>query len=129
MVDIFSHYLIIIPVHLRAHWCLAAIDFQNKSVEYYDSKGSPNNKCQQSLMKYLQDESLDTKMSKLDTSGWQTENVQKIPQHMNENDCGVFTCTFAEYICHSADISVTQEEIPYFQRKMVYEIYPCKLLI
>jgi sentrin-specific protease 1 len=80
-------------------------------------------------MKYLQDESLDTKTSKCDTSGWQTENFQKIPQQMNKNDCGVFACTFAEYICHGADISFTQEDIPYFRRKMVYEIYTCKLLM
>jgi len=67
-VDIF-HDLIIIPVHLRAHWCLAAIDFQNKTVKYYDSKGSPNNMCLQCLMKYLQDERLDKKMSKFDMPG------------------------------------------------------------
>jgi len=80
-------------------------------------------------MKYLQDESLGTKMSKCDTSGWQTENFQKIPQQMNENDCGVFACKFAEYICRAADISFTQEDIPYFRHKMVYEIYTCKLLM
>jgi hypothetical protein len=30
----------------------------------------------QSLMKYLQDESLDKRKTAFDTSGWQTENVQ-----------------------------------------------------
>lgn len=78
---------------------------------------------------YLQDESLDTKMSKFDTSSWQTENVQKIPQQMNENDCGVFACTYAEYICRGADISFTREDMPYFWHKMVNEIYTCKLLM
>jgi len=87
--------------------------------------GSPNDKCLQSLMKYLQDESLDTKMSKFYKSGRQTENAQKIPQQMNENDCGVFICTFSEYTCHGADISFSQEDIPYFWHKMVYEIYTC----
>jgi sentrin-specific protease 1 len=46
-VDIFSHDLIIVPVHLGVHWCLATIDFRNKAVKYYDSMGSPNNKCLQ----------------------------------------------------------------------------------
>ena len=91
--------------------------------------GSPNDKCLQSLMKYLQDESLDTKMSKFYKSGRQTENAQKIPQQMNENDCGVFICTFSEYTCHGADISFSQEDIRYFWHKMIYEIYTCKLLI
>jgi len=48
---------------------------------------------------------------------------------MNENDCGVFPCTIAEYICRGADNSFTQEDLPYFQLKMVYEIYTCKFLI
>ncbi|GFG37084.1 hypothetical protein Cfor_07923 [Coptotermes formosanus] len=128
-VDIFSHDLIIVPVHLGVHWCLATIDFRNKAVKYYDSMGSPNNKCLQSLMKYLQDESLDKKKTAFDTSGWQTENVQKIPQQMNGSDCGMFACTFAEYICRDVDITFTQQEMPYFRRKMVYEIYTCKLLM
>lgn len=46
-VDVFSHDLVIVPVHLGVHWCLAAIDFRNKTVKYYDSMGSPNNKCLQ----------------------------------------------------------------------------------
>jgi sentrin-specific protease 1 len=80
-------------------------------------------------MKYLQDESLDKKKTRFDVSGWKTENIQKIPQQMNENDCGIFACTFAEYICHGADIPFTQQDIPYFWRKMVYEIYTCRLLM
>jgi len=48
---------------------------------------------------------------------------------MNENDCGVFACTFVEYIGRGADISSTQEDIPYFWCKMVYENYTCRLLM
>jgi sentrin-specific protease 1 len=44
-VDIFSYDLIIVPVHLGVHWCMAAIDFGNKTVKYYNSMGSGNNKC------------------------------------------------------------------------------------
>lgn len=128
-VDIFSHELIIVPVHLGVHWCLAAIDFRNKTLKYYDSMGSPNNKCLQSLMKYLRDESLDKRKTAFDTSGWKTENVQKIPQQMNGSDCGMFACTFAEYICRGAGITFTQQDMPYFRRKMVYEIYTCQLLM
>lgn len=127
-IDIFSHDLIIVPVHLRVHWCLAVIDFRNKTLKYYDSMGSPNNKCLENLMKYLQDESLEKKKMAFDTSGWQTENVQKIPQQMNGSDCGMFACTFAEYICRGAGITFTQQDMPYFRRKMVYEIYNCELL-
>jgi hypothetical protein len=54
---------------------------------------------------------------------------QKIPQQMNGSDCGMFACTLAEYICSGADVSFTQQDMPYFRRKMAYEIYTCKLLM
>ncbi|XP_069695143.1 sentrin-specific protease 1-like isoform X2 [Periplaneta americana] len=128
-VDIFSFNVIIVPVHLGVHWCMAAIDFRNKTIKYYDSMGSPNNKCLQSLLKYLQDESLDKLKKKFDTTDWTTENVQKIPQQMNGSDCGMFSCMYAEYICRDADITFTQQDMPYFRRKMVYEIFTRKLLL
>lgn len=128
-VDIFSFDLLIVPVHLGVHWCLAAIDLCNKTIKYYDSMGSPNNKCLQSLMKYLQEESLDKKKQKFDTSGWQMENVQDIPQQMNGSDCGMFSCVYAEFICRNAKFTFTQKDMPYFRRKMVYEIFKQKLLM
>ena len=36
-VDIFSFDLILVPVHLGMHWCLATIDLKRKAVFYYDS--------------------------------------------------------------------------------------------
>jgi sentrin-specific protease 1 len=55
--------------------------------------------------------------------------LQDIPQQMNGSDCGMFSCMYAEFICRNADITFTQEDMPYFRRKMVYEIYTCKLLM
>jgi hypothetical protein len=36
-VDLFSYDLVLIPVHLGLHWCLAAVDFGQRKVSYYDS--------------------------------------------------------------------------------------------
>ena len=73
---------------------------------------------------------------------------------MNGSDCGVFTCKFAEYITRDAKITfsqvnalcwniiedntgrsyktydfiVSQENMAYFRRRMVYEIVTSKLL-
>ncbi|XP_039285347.1 sentrin-specific protease 1-like [Nilaparvata lugens] len=60
-IDIFSQDLIIVPVHLGVHWCMAIMDFRSKRVEYYDSMGSHNNKCLTALLKYLEEESKDKK--------------------------------------------------------------------
>ena len=53
-IDIFSFDLILIPVHLGMHWCLATIDLKRKGVFYYDSMGGDNEPCLHALIKYLQ---------------------------------------------------------------------------
>ena len=44
-VDVFAHDLLIVPVHLGMHWCLATIDLRSKQINYYDSMHGDNNKC------------------------------------------------------------------------------------
>ena len=41
-VDLFSYSLVLVPVHLGMHWCLATIDMDSKSIVYYDSMGGNN---------------------------------------------------------------------------------------
>ena len=41
-VDLFSQSLILIPVHLGMHWCLATIDMDTKAIIYYNSMGGNN---------------------------------------------------------------------------------------
>lgn len=61
IIDIFSKDIILVPVHLGAHWCLAVIDFRKKLILYYDSKGSPNFQCMNVLKQYLIDEHIEKK--------------------------------------------------------------------
>lgn len=44
-VDLFSHDLILLPVHLGMHWCLAVIDFKSCQFLYYDSLLGSNSVC------------------------------------------------------------------------------------
>uniref|UniRef100_A0A1B6D8K8 Ubiquitin-like protease family profile domain-containing protein n=1 Tax=Clastoptera arizonana TaxID=38151 RepID=A0A1B6D8K8_9HEMI len=127
-VDIFSQDMILVPIHLGMHWCLAVIFFKDKCIKYYDSMGGNNNKCLKLLLKYLEDESLDKKKLPYDTSDWKLENVKDIPQQMNGSDCGMFSCMFAEFISRNCKITFTQKEMPYFRIKMAYEIITGKLL-
>jgi len=128
-VDIFTHDLLLFPIHLGVHWCMASIDFRDRKVRYYDSMGKENNKCLNALLQYLVSESLDKKKTSYDISTWATENMKDIPQQMNGSDCGMFSCMFAEYVSRNAKITFSQKEMPYFRRKMVYEIISKKLLM
>ncbi|XP_020723077.2 sentrin-specific protease 1 [Bombus terrestris] len=127
-IDIFSQDIIVVPIHLGIHWCMSIIDFRDKSIRYYDSMGGNNSKCLSALRQYLEDESLDKKKQTYDTSSWKLECAKNIPQQMNGSDCGVFSCMFAEYICGNKKITFTQQDMPYFRNKMIYEILKSKLL-
>lgn len=127
-VDIFSFDKILVPVHLDVHWCLAVIDLKKKGVYFYDSMGSDKNDILKKLLEYLKQESMDKKKTEFDTSGFKLENVKEIPRQMNGSDCGMFTLKYAEYLSRNASITFTQEDMPYFRRRIVYEIVNNKVI-
>lgn len=127
-IDIFSYDLILIPIHLGMHWCLAVIDFKNKEIVYYDSLRGNNPQCIMGLKKYLDDESKDKKKCAFNFDDWKEIMPKSIPEQMNGCDCGVFACKYAEYRSRDAKFTFTQENMPYFRQRMVYEICTKKLL-
>ncbi|XP_041524730.1 sentrin-specific protease 1-like [Microtus oregoni] len=117
-VDVFSVDLLLVPIHLGVHWCLAVIDFRKKSVTYYDSMGGINNEACRILLQYLKQESVDKKRKEFDTNGWQlfSKKSQEIPQQMNGSDCGMFACRYADCITKDRLINFTQQHMPYFRK-------------
>ncbi|KAL2293768.1 hypothetical protein Nmel_018829, partial [Mimus melanotis] len=181
-VDIFSVDLLLVPIHLGVHWCLAVVDFRKKTITYYDSMGGINSEACRILLQYLKQESLDKKRKEFDTNGWallskksqvwtaqnskkiwellgssapfslrrsweekegknpkswerkfftgmrSRGGVQEIPQQMNGSDCGMFACRYAERIAKDKPINFTQQHMPYFRKRMAWEILHRKLL-
>ncbi|XP_040281823.1 sentrin-specific protease 1 [Bufo bufo] len=129
-VDVFDVAILLVPVHLGVHWCLAVIDFRKKSITYYDSMGGLNNEACRILLQYLKQESQDKKGISFDTNGWNlsSKKSHEIPQQMNGSDCGMFACKYADYITKDKPITFTQHHMPYFRKKMVWEIIHRKLL-
>uniref|UniRef100_A0A8R1Y4M6 ULP_PROTEASE domain-containing protein n=1 Tax=Onchocerca volvulus TaxID=6282 RepID=A0A8R1Y4M6_ONCVO len=117
-IDIFAYELLLVPVHLGAHWCLCVIDFKNRIIDYYDSMGGSNDHCLDILSEYLCEESLDKRKKEFDLSRWQLVNRDDIPQQMNGSDCGMFACKFAEYASRRAQISFNQQHMPYFRNNL-----------
>ncbi|XP_028266776.1 sentrin-specific protease 1 [Parambassis ranga] len=128
--DIFSKDILLVPIHLGVHWCLSVVDFRRKAIMYFDSMGGNNDEACNTLFDYLQQESKDKKGKELDTSGWTLHSKKRneIPQQMNGSDCGMFTCKYADYITKDKPITFTQKHMPYFRRRMVWEIVKRKLL-
>uniref|UniRef100_A0A3B4UK19 SUMO specific peptidase 1 n=1 Tax=Seriola dumerili TaxID=41447 RepID=A0A3B4UK19_SERDU len=128
--DIFSKDILLVPVHLDVHWCLSVVDFRKKAIMYFDSMGGNNHEACKILFAYLQQESKDKKGKELETSGWSLHSKKRseIPQQMNGSDCGMFTCKYADYITKDKPITFTQKHMPYFRKRMVWEILNHKLL-
>lgn len=124
--DVFAFDIILVPVHHFNHWCMSIIDMRAKTIKYYDSMGGSDDGVLSTLLKYLKDEHHVKKSSELN-GGWGTENVSglTIPQQDNQHDCGVFACMYAEFITANQTLdrnSFSQNNMPYFRKKMAYEL-------
>ncbi|XP_068811265.1 sentrin-specific protease 2 isoform X2 [Struthio camelus] len=129
-VDLFKQDLILVPIHLRVHWALAVIDVRRKTIKYFDSVGQKGDKICENLFQYLQEESKEKRNLELSFSEWILHSMEshEIPQQLNGSDCGVFMCKYAEYVSRDKPITFTQNNMPYFRRKMVWEIIHQQLL-
>jgi len=69
--DIFAFDILMIPIHLELHWCLAVVDLKGKCISYYDSlHGDSPAGCFELIRKYLEQESLDKRKQSLSLTGW-----------------------------------------------------------
>ncbi|XP_039612283.1 sentrin-specific protease 2 isoform X1 [Polypterus senegalus] len=128
--DIFEKDVIFVPLHLGVHWCLAVVDFRVKEVKYYDSTYRRNDDICWILLHYLKEEYKFKKKEDLHIYKWTVTSAKpgEVPQQMNGSDCGVFACKYADYIARDKPINFTQKNMPYFRRRMVWEILNQKLL-
>ncbi|XP_064313179.1 sentrin-specific protease 2 [Phalacrocorax carbo] len=129
-VDLFKQDLIFVPIHLRVHWALVVIDVRKTTIKYFDSMGQKGDKICETVLQYLQEESREKRNLELTFSEWTLHSMEshEIPQQLNGSDCGVFMCKYADYISRDKPINFTQNHMPYFRKKMVWEIIHQQLL-
>ncbi|XP_069733521.1 sentrin-specific protease 2-like [Phaenicophaeus curvirostris] len=130
-VNLFEHDIVFVPVYMTYHFTLAVIDMRKKTIEYFDSAAvNRKNEICETLFKYLQEESQQKRHLELDRSEWTLRSMRshEIPQQENGDDCGVFVCKYADYISRDRPLTFTQSDIPYFRKRMVWEIIHHQLL-
>lgn len=127
-VDLFAMDVIMVPIHLGMHWCLAAIDIRAKTITYYDSLLGENQQCVKALRDYINAEHIAKKGGPLDLAEWKCVIEKDIPEQLNGCDCGVFTCKYAEYLSQDKSFDFDQSDMPYFRRRMIWEIVNKTLL-
>ncbi|XP_031452400.1 sentrin-specific protease 2 isoform X2 [Phasianus colchicus] len=129
-VNLFKQHIILVPIHLTSHWTLVVVDIRKKTITYFDSFGKKGDKICQAIFQYLQEESWEKDKVKLSFSEWTLYSMEshEIPQQLNGSDCGVFMCKYADYVCRDKPITFTEKDMPYFRKKMVWEIIHQQLL-
>uniref|UniRef100_A0A0K0D8A9 ULP_PROTEASE domain-containing protein n=1 Tax=Angiostrongylus cantonensis TaxID=6313 RepID=A0A0K0D8A9_ANGCA len=69
-IDIFAYDLLLVPIHLEIHWCLAIVDLAQKQIDSYNSLLGGNAKCLDYLKNYLVEECEDKKKETFGFGGW-----------------------------------------------------------
>jgi len=121
-VDIFTFHMVLVPIHLQEHWCLAIIDFRNKALLYYDPMGGENMPALSALLNYIGREHMFKKRRPIDLKIWAKEMVKDWPEQENTADCGMFVVKAAEFFSRDAPVKFSQEDMPYFRKRMIWEI-------
>uniref|UniRef100_A0A914Y1E2 Ubiquitin-like protease family profile domain-containing protein n=1 Tax=Panagrolaimus superbus TaxID=310955 RepID=A0A914Y1E2_9BILA len=107
---------------------MAIVDLQNHKIEYYDSMLGNNRQVFELLLSYICAEMKDKKKQEICTNQWTRDSRKDIPTQQNGSDCGMFACKFAEYASRRAPIDFNQKHMPYFRKRMVWEIFQQKLM-
>ncbi|XP_015282319.1 PREDICTED: sentrin-specific protease 2 isoform X2 [Gekko japonicus] len=129
-VDLFQYDMILVPIHIQIHWGLLVVDMRRKAIKYFDSMGHNGYRICKRLLQYLQEESKAKGNLDINASSWTLYSMKphEIPQQLNSSDCGIFACKYADFISRDKPIMFTQHHMPYFRRRMVWEILHQQLL-
>ncbi|XP_023250380.1 uncharacterized protein LOC111645398 isoform X1 [Seriola lalandi dorsalis] len=95
-VDLFSKWLLLIPIHLEIHWSLVTVTMATKTISYYDSQGIVFRHTTDNIMKYLLSEAREKEQAAFQ-KGWKITIIKGIPQQKNDSDCGVFVLEVRHY--------------------------------
>nr|XP_048285888.1 sentrin-specific protease 2-like [Myodes glareolus] len=129
-INLFEKEIILVPIHQNVHWSLIEIDLRKRSIMYFDSMGHTGQSICETIFQYLQNESKTRRNMELDPLQWKQYSMTsaEIPQQLNESDCGVFTCKYADYISRDQAVTFSQQHMPLFRKRMVWEILHSHLL-
>ena len=121
-VDLFSYDLILIPVHVNMHWFLVVIHIKERTIRSYDSLNRDNKECLSVLKHYIQKEYMTKHSKQLCSESWQMSEVHNIPEQMNNSDCRIYACKYAEFLSRQADLTFTRSDMTTCRHTMIYEI-------
>ncbi|XP_035767442.1 sentrin-specific protease-like, partial [Neolamprologus brichardi] len=120
-VDLFSKWLLLIPIHLEIHWSLVTVTMATKTISYYDSQGIVFRHTTDNIMKYLQSEAREKKQTAFQ-KGWKITIIKGIPQQKNDSDCGVFVLEYCRRLSVKQPLLFSQDDMPRIRKRIYKEL-------
>lgn len=125
-VDLFSKWLLLIPIHLEIHWSLVTVTMATKTISYYDSQGIVFRHTTDNIMKYLLSEAREKKQAAFQ-KGWKITIIKGIPQQKNDSDCGVFVLEYCRRLSVKQPLLFSQDDMPSIRKRIYKELCDCRL--
>ena len=113
--NLFNFSTILVPIHKGgAHWCLAVVEMNGRKIFYFDSMRKPNTKCLENLESFF--------FSLRGIQHVEKINDQEMPMQINEYDCGVYVCKYAQVYVQNLSRKFTPEDITKFRQEIKNDI-------
>ena len=113
----------------HSHWCLCVAYIQQRRIQYYGPVDGAGDTCLNGPKCHLQGEAKgwvgdpSVPQHLLDFDSWTlVPSTGDTPQQNNCSDCGVFTCTFANYISQNLKLRFSQSNINHFRQRITYDL-------
>jgi len=125
--NIFDCDLCFVPCHVsEMHWTCGIINIKDKRIEYYDSLAGgrmrDGKKFIRAMKKYIKNESLDKLQKEVDADSWEEYIPSDIPNQDNGFDCGMFSCTVANFRSEGRKLQYSQDDMPTLRQRLVLQI-------
>jgi len=138
-VDIFLFDILLVPINSQSHWTLLVFNVKENRISYLDSmfyresdeiSNSMGQFHMQDFVNYLEQESMDKRGIPYDSSNLRPLSFPNLPFQLNEFDCGVFICQYANDITKSTfnGSNFSQEDSRSMRRQICYELGVSHLL-
>ncbi|KAF6013594.1 hypothetical protein HII12_001575 [Brettanomyces bruxellensis] len=131
-VDVTTVDYVFVPINIHSsHWALGLVNNKEHAFQYFDSLFGTGGDILDNLQSYMIEETkrlYGESMNGIDYSRYEVNPEMPCPTQQNGFDCGVFTCTMAEYLSRNMPLLFSQEDMPLIRRRMAYEIGTGKLL-
>jgi hypothetical protein len=131
--DIFSLDKAIFPINVgHTHWTLGVCFMQKKEIHYYDSMSGGGKRYLDAMLRWIVDEGREKKGIEVNPDEYKLIAQHNLtPQQRNGVDCGVFSTICADFLMDNlpiAESSYSQNDMPFFRRKILADIIRGKLL-